>query len=119
VVQDERDVERLMRLPGTVTDFDLRRYGATVPKAGPSEWDGLSFRRGDRVRTAEVLEARDYTEEGQRRRRPAVLGSVEGLSNKHGLCFRVRYEDGEHGYFDPDELVLEKRPDRWTALLED
>jgi len=75
-----------------------------MPNAGPGEWEGSPFQKGDRVYTASTLTLRDYSVEGHRRRLPNRVGTVGDLSNSHGLCFRVDYEGGGYGYFDPDEL---------------
>ena len=45
-----------------------------------------------------------YTEEGRRRRRSAV-GTVVNYSNSHGLCYKVEHAPGDHGWYEPTELV--------------
>jgi hypothetical protein len=60
---------------------------------------------GTRVRTADKLEPRDYTLEGQAERKPGSYGTVIRHSDCHGLCFEVRHDDGRSGYYDPDELT--------------
>jgi len=77
-----------------------------MPNAPPLEWVGLKFKKWERVRTASSLDKRDYTEEGQLSRRPDAIGTITDLSNSHGLCFRVDYDGGGSGWFDPDELCL-------------
>ena len=61
---------------------------------------------GTRVRTAEALDARDFTQETQQRRRPGCQGTIIGYSNAHGLCFKVRHDDGVEAHYDEDELTV-------------
>lgn len=75
---------------------------------------------GIRVRTASVLERRDFG--AAVIRRPSVSGVIVAKSDSHGLCFQVRHEDGAAGWYDPDELteVGEVSPrTRYARLLEE
>lgn len=66
----------------------------------------MTFQKFDLVRTAPSLEARDFTAEGQLKRKPNQIGTVVDHSDSHGLCYQVNYETGGSGWFDPDELTL-------------
>jgi hypothetical protein len=71
-----------------------------------------TFKLGDFVRTAQTLEPRDFTPEGQLSRRCNATGYVVGEHNSHGLCYDVRHEDGVAGggtlgCYDPDEITKE------------
>jgi len=35
-----------------------------------------------------------------------VLGQIIHYSNSHGLCFKVRHNDGSIAWYDPEELEL-------------
>ncbi len=64
---------------------------------------------GTRVRTAEKIDGRDYTEEGRAKRRPGLSGSIVSFSDSHGLCFCVRHDDdGSMAFYDPDEIFDER-----------
>jgi len=58
------------------------------------------------VRTAEVLEKRDFDAEARRQRRPAAAGTLIGYKTGHGLCLQVEHTDGSHGWYEPDELTV-------------
>lgn len=61
---------------------------------------------GKRVRTAKQLTSRDYTQEAIARRRPDAEGTITGHSDAHGLCYRVRHDDGVEAYYDPGEITF-------------
>lgn len=71
----------------------------TQPKNSP-------FDLRDKVRTKidpdQVSD--DWDDPGTRRH--DALGTVVKTSDAHGLCYKVKYEDGETGWFDPWELKL-------------
>ncbi len=84
-----------------------------------SEWVGLKFQRGDRVRTGVMLGEYGWAEGGQETRYPNKLGIVVELLSSRKLCFLVVYDYPEHhlqlgvrmtthhcGFFGPDELEL-------------
>ena len=58
---------------------------------------------GTRVRTAPLLDQRDYTTLALRR--PNADGEVIKRHDSHGECYSVRHSDGAIGYYDPDELI--------------
>jgi hypothetical protein len=64
------------------------------------------FARGASVRTTkedpEVAET--YTEEGKRKRRWGVEGTIGSTSDAHGLSYEVNHADGSRGYYGPSEL---------------
>ncbi len=39
-------------------------------------------------------------------RKHDVEGIIEGVHDSHGLCYAVRHQFGEIGYYDPHELVV-------------
>jgi len=73
-------------------------------------WLKLELMMGKKVRVAPYLDPRDYTAEGQQLRRPGAVGEVIGHSDGHGLCWKVRHEDGSTAHYDPDELTDEAAP---------
>lgn len=64
---------------------------------------------GTKVRTAKVIQPRDYTKEAQKARLRGVVGTIVGHSTSHGLCYHVSHNViGGEGTYDQDELeVLE------------
>jgi hypothetical protein len=73
---------------------------------------------GRKVRVNVRTERQDkYTEEGQQKRRDNdnQVGWIAEQSDSRGLCFGVRFEDGDIAYFEPDE-VRPHAPDTICAL---
>jgi hypothetical protein len=62
------------------------------------------------VETVAVPGLRNFTREAQRFRRFGVKGVIVGYTMKPSLCYRVRYEDREEGWFEPEELRSQVRP---------
>ena len=83
---------------------EIQSFGVYGFTDGP-----LTFKSGDFVRTARVLEPRDFTLEGQMNRRCNTTGTVVAEHNSHGLCYDVRHVDGSLGCYDPDEITLEPK----------
>lgn len=48
-----------------------------------------------------------WSSEALKQRREGAWGRVVDLSNAHGLCYQVDYDDGGHGWYDPSELFEE------------
>lgn len=71
----------------------------------------MTFNKFDLVETASSLKARDFTAEGQLKRKPNQIGTIVEHSDSHGLCYYVKYETGGSGWFDPDELTLIAKAD--------
>lgn len=65
------------------------------------------FKVGDWVRTAPVIDPRDYTAEGHAARKCNAIGVIIEEHNSHGLCYDVRHTDWTIGCYDPDELERE------------
>jgi hypothetical protein len=60
---------------------------------------------GDRVETVRPdVESDDWTQEAMASRRWGVTGSIVREHNSHGLCYRVRHDDGSHGVYEAREL---------------
>ena len=68
------------------------------------------FKVHDWVRTAPVINPRDYTHEGQRLRKCNAIGVITAEHESHGLCYSVRHTDWTVGCYDPDELEHEVFP---------
>lgn len=63
---------------------------------------------GDQVVTERpAIESSDWTPEAAKARRWGVKARIVKLSNSHGLCFQVEYEDGMYGWHETWELKLE------------
>ena len=62
------------------------------------------YTHGQRVTSIGHLTARDYTLEGQAKRRPNAKGSIVDVSDAHGLCWGVEHDDGTIAWYDTDEL---------------
>lgn len=60
---------------------------------------------GTVVTVVDRLDGRDYTAEARLARRPGASGAIGGHSDGHGLCYKVRHDDGTEAYYDPDELL--------------
>lgn len=58
------------------------------------------------VRTLEDAGAEDWSDPDNRGCQWGVLGRIIHYSNSHGLCFRVRHNDGSIAWYDPEELEL-------------
>jgi hypothetical protein len=50
-------------------------------------------------------EVDDWTEETLAQRRWGVVGKVITHSDAHGLCYKVRHQDGSVAWYDSAELV--------------
>jgi len=61
----------------------------------------------DRVKVVDDIVQRDYTNEGHVKRKQFVgqVGTIIAEHNSHGLCYDVRFKNGEATY-DPDELIF-------------
>ena len=60
-----------------------------------------------KVKVADVITARDYTDEGNRKRIKfkGQIGFITVHHDSHGSCYDVMFQDGMATY-DPDELQL-------------
>ena len=69
----------------------------------------MMFNINDIVITNSMLESRDFLPESHAERKPSSIGIITGLSDSHGLCFKVQHKRST-AYYDPDELTLILRP---------
>ena len=49
----------------------------------------------------------DWNDPGERRH--DAIGYVVNYSDSHGLCYKIKYEDGNTGWFDPWEVKVIER----------
>jgi len=63
-----------------------------------------SLQIGTQVLTTEDAGADDWAEEAKAKRKWGVTGTVVDRSDSHGLCYRVKHEDGSTAWYEPAEL---------------
>ena len=70
---------------------------------GKSVTDGF-LPVGTRVKTLESSRANDWAETLSQARQWDVTGTIEDYSDSHGLCYKVRHDDGTESWYNPEEL---------------
>jgi hypothetical protein len=78
----------------------------------------------ERVFAGPKIGTKGWSEEAieeRRRVRVSIPGTIVAVSDRHGLCFRVRLDDGCQAWFDPDEVnfVRDLEPDAFEILSDD
>lgn len=63
---------------------------------------------GTSVRTTGPNEAlrREWTVAAWKKRRWNARGAIVSYSDAHGLCYKVRHDDGHEAWYDPSEFVV-------------
>ena len=77
---------------------------------GIPEWDKKTKQQGARLEVGTKvithidpkLVSDDWQNQGERR--SDVEAEIVDVSDSHGLCYKVQYEDGTRGWFDPHEV---------------
>jgi hypothetical protein len=64
------------------------------------------FQLGTKVITTEDAGGKDWVISPHNNRLWGEVGIIMDRSDAHGLCYQVRYVDGERGWFEPEELEL-------------
>lgn len=67
--------------------------------------------QGTRIRTVWVTNVRGFTQDAQNAKRFGEEGCIVGVSDSHGLCYRVIHKDGWAAWYDPTELDVISKPD--------
>lgn len=65
-------------------------------------------RLGARVRTTTDAGSDDWSDLTRSTCKWGVSGKIIDYSNSHGLCYKVRHQDGSVAWYEPGELELDK-----------
>lgn len=60
---------------------------------------------GCRVKTLQST-TDDWSYEAKQARKWNTNGVVVDLSNSHGLCYKIRHDDGSDGWYDRSEFLI-------------
>lgn len=98
-----RGIKTLLRLEA---DKDQQREIRPLILEWLRSADNPSFELSDKVFTHidPNFVSNDWEKDDTSERRHGVEATVVKISNSHGLCYKVKYDDGVTGWFDPWEL---------------
>lgn len=49
---------------------------------------------------------REWTDAAWKKRKWNTTGTIASYSDSHGLCYKVKHEDGQEAWYDPSEFVV-------------
>lgn len=59
---------------------------------------------GTRVKTLTPAGSNDWVETLKQSRKWGVVGTIVDYSDSHGLCYKVKHDNGTESWYNPEEL---------------
>lgn len=87
-------------------DIEIEVTAGYLASTAKAPYPPLSPGRKVKTTRPNMALRKEWTDEGWRERKWNVQGTVVSHSDSHGLCYKVRHEDGTGGYYDPSELEI-------------